>query len=274
MNKMISGFCFLIICVNSYTQRHDSIPKVYAIYPWIDFSIIVGGAITNYYGLPAVKNKPPLDSLTVVNLGPNDVNWFDRCAIKQNTNYAQTAKGISDYGMNISLCLPALLFLDKRIRNEWVEVLVLYLEAQSISGNLYAYGAARFVDRARPIVYYPEIPLQTRTGYNTMNSFFSGHSATSAVSSFFMAKVYVDFHPELGKKKLLIYSLAVIPPAFTGLYRIKGLKHFPTDVIAGMIVGAGVGIFIPHWHKTKHNKNLAILPFSGQSNGIYLTLKF
>ena len=88
-----------------------------------------------------------------------------------------------------------------------------------------------------------------------------------------MAKVYCDYHPELGNKKLLIYSIAVLPPAFTGYFRYKGMKHFPTDVLTGFAVGAGTGLLIPHLHKKK-NANLTIVPFTGKYNGVALSFKF
>ena len=274
MKNIISGFCFLVICINSFTQKQDSVSKVYKIYPWIDLPIIAVGAIANHYGLPIVRNKTPLDSAEVVNLGPSDVNWFDRSAARQDVDFVPTAEKISDWGVNVSLLLPALLFLDKEIRNEWMGVIVLYFESHMITANLYTYAAASFVDRPRPFVYNSDFPLEQRTGHNTLNSFFSGHTSTAATSCFFMAKVYCDFHPELGRKKLLIYSLAVVPTAITGFYRYKASKHFPTDVITGLIVGAGIGILIPHLHKTKHNKNLTILPYTGQTHGVALTYKF
>jgi membrane-associated phospholipid phosphatase len=274
MKKIISVLCFVFIGLTANSQNPDSVSKVYKIYPFIDLPIIAVGAIANPIGLEYVRNKTPLDSAVVVNLGPNDVNWFDRPATWQSVDFTPTAEKISDWGVNVSIVLPALLFLDKDIRSEWLSVIVLYVESHMVTANLYTYGAARFIDRARPLVYNSGFPLEQRTGANTMNSFFSGHTSTSATSSFFMAKVYCDFHPELGNKKFLIYSLAVIPPAFTGFFRFKASRHFATDVIAGILVGGGVGILIPHLHKRKPIKNLTIVPYTGHSHGVALTYKF
>ena len=69
-----------------------------------------------------------------------------------------------------------------------------------------------------------------------------------------MAKVYNDYHPELGNKKFLVYSIAVIPPVFTGLFRYKGMKHFPTDVLAGAAVGSFTGWLIPRLHDNKSKR--------------------
>jgi membrane-associated phospholipid phosphatase len=91
-----------------------------------------------------------------------------------------------------------------------------------------------------------------------------------------MAKVMSDYHPELGNKKYWLYAAALVPPAFVGIYRIKALKHFPTDVIMGTAVGAAVGILIPHFHKLamRKNKDLSVVPFAGGYSGLAFSYKF
>ena len=78
----------------------------------------------------------------------------------------------------------------------------------------------------------------------------------------------------MGAKKFIFYGLAAIPPAFTGFNRVKGLKHFPTDVITGFTVGAATGILVPHLHKKK-NPNMVLIPVTGNRfTGFAMTLKF
>jgi len=129
-----------------------------------------------------------------------------------------------------------------------------------------------YIDRARPVVYYEDVPWEQRTGSRTMSSFYSGHTSSSAAASFFIAKVYSDYHPELGNKKYILYSCATIPPLLIGYFRYRGLKHFPSDVMVGLAVGAGTGILVPHFHKQKKS-NLTVVPFTGRYTGVSLTLK-
>jgi membrane-associated phospholipid phosphatase len=119
-------------------------------------------------------------------------------------------------------------------------------------------------------VYHPEVPIHYKTGDGATDSWFSAHTSSTAVASFFMAKVYSDYHPELGAKKYLLYAAAAIPPAFVGLHRYKALKHFPRDVFVGAAVGAAIGILIPHLHKVKSQKqsNLTLVPFTGKQHGV------
>ena len=84
-----------------------------------------------------------------------------------------------------------------------------------------------------------------------------------------MAKVYSDYHPELGNKKYWLYGAALIPPLIVGYYRIKAMRHFPTDVITGLAVGAAVGILVPHLHRTKkRTKDFSFIPFVGDYSGM------
>ena len=91
-----------------------------------------------------------------------------------------------------------------------------------------------------------------------------------------MAKVYSDYHPELGKKKWWLFAAAAIPPAFVGYFRYRGLKHFPTDVMVGTAIGAVSGILTPHIHKKKKNKRttISLSPYSGPYSGIVFRMRF
>jgi len=207
---------------------------VYKVNPLIDASITIAATVTNYYGLRVVDRKSPLDSTEISLLDANDINAFDRSATQQDASYIYRAWEISDIGMRGSLLLPLLLVLDKEIRQDWAPVLLLFLQSEAVIGNLFSWGAAIHIDRIRPLVY----------------------------------------HPELGNKKFIFYGLALIPPVFTGYYRYKGMKHFPTDVLTGLAVGAATGILIPHLHKHRKNKNLTFMPVAGRYTGLAVNWEF
>ncbi len=270
--KIIFTLTALLLFVEAQGQLFES--DVYNVNPWGDGAITLAGAFLNYWGLDITDQKAPLDSLEINQLDAMDINAFDRSATRQDASYIYKARDISDIGMQASVLLPVLLMLDKEIRQDWAPVLLLYLQSQAITGSIWSWGAAMHIDRIRPVVYSPDASYEEKTFYRNRNSFFSGHTSTSATASFFTAKVYCDYHPELGNKKFIFYGLAVIPPAFTGYYRYKGMKHFPTDVLAGMAVGAAVGILTPHLHKNRKNKNLTWIPVTGRYTGLAMSLTF
>jgi membrane-associated phospholipid phosphatase len=272
--KLVVVFILLLTVYDSFAQESDSLSKkVYDINYSIDVPVTVVGIGTALWGLSMVTGKSPLDSATILGLDPMDVNRFDRSATWQDAGFAPTARTISDVSLAVSNALPFFLFLDKKIRRDWAGILHLFFETQALSGNLYSWGGAVHVDRIRPMVYNPDVAWEKKTEARNKNSFYSGHTSMASSACFFAAKVYCDYHPELGKKKLLVYSLAFIPVATTGIFRYKGLKHFPTDVITGLIVGAGAGILVPHLHK-RTKPNLSVVPFAGPVNGLAFSYKF
>ncbi|RYF97551.1 MAG: phosphatase PAP2 family protein [Chitinophagaceae bacterium] len=114
---------------------------------------------------------------------------------------------------------------------------------------------------------------ETRTGGGARNSFPSGHPAVVATSTFFMAKVYSDYHPEM-KNKWILYSAAGAASLATGILRIRAGQHFPTDVMVGIPLGVLSGILVPHFHKNKSSNRLTLLPYSnGDANGMTAIIK-
>jgi len=268
-----------MIAVHSYGQdTKPDLGKVYRINYKVDVPITIGLFGLNFYGLHLLSEKPILTEEQANTLNTNDIWKFDRSAVLQSYSHdkSELARNMSEWGLWISYCLPALLLIDDEIRKDWYDVLLLYLETQAINLNIYFFGGPVFTERIRPLVYYPETSMEYKlSNEGTTDSFFSGHASMAAGASFFMAKVYSDYHPELGAKKWILYAAALVPPVFVGYNRYKGMMHFPTDILLGTAIGAGVGVLIPHLHKvTGMNKNLSIVPFSGGYSGVAVTLKF
>ena len=270
---LLSIFLLLFIC-SLFAQGGDSLNhKVYKVNLRIDVPVTAVAISTSLWGFANVNNKSPLDSLSIIALDANDINKFDRSATWQDAEFAPTARRLSDVTLVLSNMLPFMLMFDESIRQDWGDVLLLYLETQAIVGNLYSWGCVVHVDRIRPLVYNEDVAWEERSGTRTKNAFYSGHTSMSTSASFFAAKVYCDYHPELGNKKYLVYSLALVLPVTTSILRYKGMKHFPTDVLTGLVVGASAGILVPHLHK-RTRSNLSIVPFAGPVNGLAMSYKF
>lgn len=41
----------------------------------------------------------------------------------------------------------------------------------------------------------------------------------------------------------------MLSAAFVGYERVCSGEHFPTDVLAGALVGASIGVLVPHLHR-------------------------
>jgi len=279
---MKKGLLLIIICSILFSVNgQDNKPvrkKVYKLNYKIEIPVTVGLYAINYYGFGVLRRKPTLSIDEINALNKDDVWAFDRRALEQSYSDSkrETALTASDWGMNVSLILPVFLFLDKKIRKDWLDITLLYLETQAINSNLYTWTGPMLTDRIRPLVYYDEVDMEEKTGSGTTSSFFSGHTSWTAGASFFMAKVISDYHPELGGKKWLVFAAALIPPAFVGYNRYKGLKHFPTDIIFGTAVGAAAGILTPHLHKNKKDRkvSMSLVPYSGKYSGLAFKMAF
>jgi membrane-associated phospholipid phosphatase len=166
--------------------------------------------------------------------------------------------------------------IDKNIRKDWLHILFMYVEGHTVTFTFYNYSPLGpwFQNRYRPAVYYTELGTEAQMNSNNRNSFYSGHVASCAYSTFFMVKVYCDYHPNIGGYKYLLYLAASVPPLFMGYARIRSLDHFPSDVAVGFGLGAIIGIVVPALHKVPCSKYLSLqLASSPEVVGIGLCWK-
>ena len=244
--------------------------EVYRLKPSVDIPLTTIGAGWSMYAFTKIYSKDPSTKEQILALNKNDINGFDRWGADV---YSDKAANTSDFFFYGSMPLPLVLMLDKDIRRDAGKIGFLYLEAMSVTGLLYT-GSVYLNDRYRPLAYNPEVPLEERMDGGSKNSFFAGHVALVATSTFFTAKVFSDYHPE-SKLKYLLYGAAVVGTAGTAYLRHAGGKHFPSDILIGTAVGTLSGILVPHFHKNPllKNQRLSVTPFTGQSHGLAVRYK-
>jgi membrane-associated phospholipid phosphatase len=260
---------FLLFDQVAHCQSPDSTasgrPRRYHVNYFIGSVIIGAGLGTDAFAISRIKDKPNLTNAEIQALNPESVNSFDRWALHQNPSGYRNYSRISDIiEPPLFILLPAMLGLDKKIpKKEWLDILFMYIEGHTITFTFYNYSwlGPTEQNRLRPLTYYSQLPLADRMNGGNRNSFYSGHTASVAFTSFFIAKVYCDYHPELGFGKYLLYTAAVIPPAVMGYFRVRSLAHFPSDALVGLGLGAMVGILVPTIHKA-HNKGVSLNLFS------------
>jgi membrane-associated phospholipid phosphatase len=238
---------------------------VYKLKPAVDIPLTLVAGGWSGFAFTKVYSKDPSSPQTIQQLRPEDINGFDRWAYDIYLEKAADASDLLFYG---SMPLPVVLFLDKKIRKDAGKVAFLYLEAMSSTGLLYT-GSTFLFDRYRPYTYNPAAPMDMRVDGGAKNSFFAGHVALVGTATFFVAKVFNDYHPE-SKARWAFFTGAGLATAATGYLRHRGGRHFPSDVLLGTAVGTLSGILVPHFHKNPlfKNKDISLMPFTGLSHGL------
>lgn len=194
------------------------------------------------------KNKPLLTEEQIKQLDTQLLKpSFDRFATNHWNKSAQYKSDILLYGVAI---YPLFLLFDKDVRKELPTVGLITIESFLINSALTGMTKELF-KRKRPYLYNPNAPLEPKLGRSATSSFFSGHTSATAMSSFLTAKMYHDFNPN-SKWRPLVWTTAALIPAFTGYYRLKGGKHFLSDILVGYAVGALVGVLVPELHKKRN----------------------
>ncbi len=263
------GIC-LAQQVHPQSSASDSSFHPYHVNYWVSGSICSVGVVANYLGIAQSLNKKEVSLLEIQTLNKGIINGIDSWALKQDPSKMGAFENYSDYTLALSVILPGFLMFDKQIRQDWSDVLLMYTETMSITPNIYEWSflGPAFQNKFRPLTYYDQLTYDQKKSGNNRNSFYSGHVATVAASTFFMVKVYSDYNPKIGDNKYLLYGAATIPPLILGYCRVKALKHFPSDVMVGIGVGALCGIIIPELHRLQ-DKNISLgLYSSSEATGI------
>ena len=205
--------------------------------------LAVGGA-TMVTGVIFASNVNGLTEEEIVGYDRNDVNRFDRGATYNSSFQAKTASDILLYG---SALLPLSFLASKDTRKDFGKIAIYYGETVFITAGV-TYLTKGVMLRVRPLVYNEDFSLAEKQKTGARHSFFSGHTSLTAASCFFTAKVFSDYFPD-SRFKPYVWAGAIILPAATGYFRVDAGKHFPTDVIAGYVVGATIGFLVPQLHK-------------------------
>lgn len=223
----------------------------------LDFNrevLIIGtGSVAAVTAFAIMENIKPFTPEEIGLLDPANVNSFDRGAIGP---YTEDHAG--DVLLYTAYLLPISFLAYGETKNDILDLTLMYGEVLLIQTSITGIVKGT-VQRTRPFAYDNETPIEKKTSTDARISFFSGHTSMTAAISFFTAKVFTEYIED-NTAKILIWSGAVILPAAVAISRVNTNWHFPTDVMAGYIVGALVGYFIPELHKTKVNDDLSIYP--------------
>jgi membrane-associated phospholipid phosphatase len=177
---------------------------------------------------------------------------IDRVAVTQTLE--PNADTLSTVGLYTAVGFAALDPLLSAYRDGWDAALVdlvMYAETISLTESLTDITKIA-VRRPRPLDYIQCERTSTLTGSCSNTdlelSFFSGHVAT--VAAITGTASYLAFVRSPGSPRPWItLGLGTALTAFVGYERVRSGEHFPTDVFAGALAGASIGVLVPHLHR-------------------------
>lgn len=192
------------------------------------------------------ENKPfNINGLNTLNRD-NIIFAFDR---KATYNWSARSAKLSDIFMYGAYTAPLWLGFSPIFRQKSNAGTMTVMAAQTFLLSAGITNAVKnSVRRPRPFLYNPDAPLADKLQRDGRQSFFSGHTSTTAALCFFTAYTYAKAYPQK-RSKYVVWGAAIVLPALTGFYRIKAGKHFPSDVVVGYAVGALSGLAVPYWHR-------------------------
>jgi len=196
----------------------------------------------------------PLSQAQLLALDPENIPSFDRVATR--VFRPQTSR-ISDIGLLAGSLAPFVLLAGRKARQDWKAHLFIWWQVATWTDGLTTWTKALSL-RPRPFTFYyaENYPMVSSDLEELVKerdsrfSFFSGHSSFTTASCFLAARMFADYYPDSRAKKW-VWATAILLPATVAFLRVRAGKHYPTDVITGYLIGAGVGLAIPALYKRR-----------------------
>lgn len=187
----------------------------------------------------------------------NQLISIDRAAVTQTADPSAGPRSNLGLGAAAAFALIDPVLTGFRERNAQSGLVDAIMYSETVALTLALTNVVKMaVRRPRPLAYTAyEAHKDDPGGYaNTSTdsslSFFSGHaSMTGAIGA---TATYLAFARSSGKlRPWLTLSFFTALTTFVSIERVRAGKHFPTDVIAGTFAGAGIGVVVPHLHRTE-----------------------
>jgi len=221
------------------SRQPEELPA-YQLYWQVDAPLL---AIAGVFGVGRYIRQGLAPAYCAPVCDPSSLNWLDRQVAGR---YDPSWNKWSDIGLySIEALAGAGILVDEGWRaglNDIVVVAEATLLASAASGM-----STAFTGRPRPYMYGTTAPLSVREGGDGGLSYFSGHTSTAfgATTATFMT--LHRLHPD-ERWPWLVLVAGSTAAGLVGATRILAGDHFPTDVLAGAIVGSSIGVLVPALH--------------------------
>ncbi len=161
-------------------------------------------------------------------------------------NYSRPAHGLASV-IVLGLVLAPLVLdaADTRFRG-WLEDTFVILESVLVTQALTQITKSA-VGRTAPFVYGKDVDQDDLDSPDAFRSFISGHTSTSFAAATAYSVTFWKRHPQT-PWRFVVLGVGEALATSVALLKIKAGYHYATDVAAGGLVGAGVGLLLPVLH--------------------------
>jgi membrane-associated phospholipid phosphatase len=136
----------------------------------------------------------------------------------------------------------------------WID---LAIGAQSVLVSLaIAVTTMMAVRRPRPWLYGDEAPLADRERGGSSMSFPSGHTASAFAVAVALFRIQRARRPGSSAPYWLLAGAGSVA-TLVGVTRVLAGDHFPSDVLAGAVLGSAIGWAVPELHRVAPRLSLA-----------------
>jgi membrane-associated phospholipid phosphatase len=168
------------------------------------------------------------------------VNAFDRFGLEFQSVSADFFSNLLQNSVGVLAFLVPWLLI-KRTPGISLKMNLTLLVATAWNGVLVELVRA-LVQRPRPLVY--RSPLGDGANIHQYTSFYSGHTSFVALALLLTWLNLKDFQNGEKRKsfEVLALILYLLFSALTGLLRVVGGRHYPTDTLAGFVFGSLIAV--------------------------------
>ena len=233
-------FILIINCIicSAYAQNSYSLNSTR------ESIIFTGGISLGITDLLLINDTKPISVEELNSLSIDNINSFDRATA---LNFSSSAGSWSDALLYTTILSPLLLTTSSKAQNNIGPYLTMYLQ-NTLTAFSISHLSKATTGRFRPYTYNEQAPGEKRMAADSRLSFFSGHATLAFASAVFLSVTFSKYHPD-SKLKPVVWGTSLIAASLVGYLRYSAGSHFPTDIIAGAVVGSVIGFLFPLIHE-------------------------